>query len=68
MTVLGGCPRIGILVIIEKLSKNKHSHITDIASIIFYNSEDFGQKAILGQALRIVWRAEISKRPPEPVS
>ncbi len=32
---LGACPRIRILVKIEKFSQNKHSHIHDIASIIF---------------------------------
>jgi len=33
---LGACPRIGILFKIEKFLKNKHSHIVDIASIIFW--------------------------------
>ncbi len=33
--LLGGCPRIGIFSQIEVLQKNKHSHILDIASIIF---------------------------------
>jgi hypothetical protein len=33
---LGACPRIGILFKIEKFSKNKHSHMFDIASIIFW--------------------------------
>jgi hypothetical protein len=32
---IGACPRIGISSQIEKLSKNKHSHMCDIASIIF---------------------------------
>ncbi|MFT5730584.1 MAG: hypothetical protein ACI8PB_004769, partial [Desulforhopalus sp.] len=33
---LGACLRIGILFKIEKFLKNKHSHIFDIASIIFW--------------------------------
>ncbi len=33
--VLGGCPRIDILFKIKEFSKNKRSHIVDIASIIF---------------------------------
>jgi len=33
--ILGACPRIGILFKIEKFKKNKHSHMFDIASIIF---------------------------------
>jgi hypothetical protein len=32
---LGACPRIAILFKIEEFSKNKHSHMFDIASIIF---------------------------------
>ncbi len=32
---LGACPRIGISFKIEEFSQNKHSHIVDIASIIF---------------------------------
>jgi hypothetical protein len=32
---LGACPRIGILFKIEKFRQNKHSHMFDIASIIF---------------------------------
>jgi hypothetical protein len=32
---LGGCPRIGIFSQIEAFWKNKHSHIYDIASIVF---------------------------------
>ncbi len=35
ITILGACPRIGILVKIEEFLKNKHSHMCDIASIIF---------------------------------
>jgi len=50
------CPRIGILFKFEKFSKNKHSHIYDIASIIFFNSEEFGQKGILGQPPRFICR------------
>ena len=49
---LGACPRIGILFKIEEFSKNKHSHIGDIASIIFNNSKEFGRKGILGQPPR----------------
>jgi len=33
--IMGACPRIGILFKIEKFKKNKHSHMFDIASIIF---------------------------------
>ncbi len=33
--LLGACPRISILFKIEVFQKNKHSHIRDIASIIF---------------------------------
>jgi len=33
--LLGGCPRIGILFKIEEFSKNKRSHMSDIARIIF---------------------------------
>jgi hypothetical protein len=43
---LGACPRIGILFKIEKFSKNKHSHMFDIASIIFGNSEEFEQVSV----------------------
>ncbi len=32
---LGGCPRIDILFKVEAFSKNKHSHMFDIASIVF---------------------------------
>jgi len=33
---LGGCPRIAIFSQIEAFSKNKHSHMCDITSIIFW--------------------------------
>jgi hypothetical protein len=33
---LGAYPRIGILFKIEVFLKNKHSHITDITSIVFF--------------------------------
>ena len=48
MSQLGACPRIGVLVKIEKFSQNKHSHITDIGifaylrALFFENSEEFG--------------------------
>ena len=32
---LGGCPRIAIFAKVEAFWKNKHSHIVNIASIIF---------------------------------
>jgi len=35
VNILGAFPRIGILFKIEKFKKNKHSHMFDIASIIF---------------------------------
>jgi hypothetical protein len=35
MRRLGACPRIDIFSQIEAFQKNKHSHIDDIASIIF---------------------------------
>jgi len=35
ITLLGACPRIGISVKVEEFQKNKHSHIIDIATIIF---------------------------------
>ncbi len=35
-TKLGACPRIGILFKIEAFLQNKHRHIVNIPSIIFY--------------------------------
>ncbi len=35
LNMLGGCPRIDILIKIEAFTKNQRSHISDIASIIF---------------------------------
>ncbi|MFT5728066.1 MAG: hypothetical protein ACI8PB_002217 [Desulforhopalus sp.] len=32
---LGACPRIGLLIKVEAFPKNKHSHMFDIASIVF---------------------------------
>jgi len=55
---LGVRPRIGILFKIEKLPKNKHSHMYDIASIIFLKFRRFWagkcrlRKGILGQPLK----------------
>jgi hypothetical protein len=52
---LGACPRIGISSQIEKFSKNKHSHMYDIGvyaylrALFFENSEELGEKGILGQ-------------------
>ncbi len=49
---LGGCPRIRILVKIEKFSQNKHSHIRNIASIILRKIRRIWAKAILGRPPR----------------
>jgi hypothetical protein len=53
--VLGACPRTGVLFKIEKFQKNKHSHMFDITSIIFWKSRRVWagkrrlQESILGQ-------------------
>ncbi len=45
----GGCPRIRVLVKIEKFLENRHSHILNIASIIFLKIRRFWEKVITGQ-------------------
>jgi hypothetical protein len=45
-----------------EILKIQHSHIFDIASIIFLNSEEFGRKGILGLAPSLSYPRDSEQR------